>query len=108
MCLSYLTYSHVQVGSQFKGQLNDLLVKINETRPHFVRCIKPNDRNEATLWHGRRVLSQLRCGGVLEAVRVSRAGYPNRLSHDAFIARYRIIKSVGVKGKECLCLSLLI
>jgi myosin heavy subunit len=56
-CLSL--YIFEKVGSQFKGQLNDLLVKINATRPHFVRCIKPNDRNEATSWHGRRVLNQV-------------------------------------------------
>jgi hypothetical protein len=45
--------------------------------------------------------AKLRCGGVLEAVRVSRAGYPNRLSHAAFLARYKLIKP-SVKGSDTL------
>lgn len=37
------------------------------------------------------IVDQLRCGGVLEAVRVSRAGYPTRYPHDVFKARYYIL-----------------
>jgi myosin-5 len=37
------------------------------------------------------IVDQLRCGGVLEAVRVSRAGYPTRYPHDVFRARYYIL-----------------
>jgi hypothetical protein len=34
---------------------------------------------------------QLRCGGVLEAIRVTRAGYPNRFIHFEFLQRYRML-----------------
>lgn len=37
------------------------------------------------------IVDQLRCGGVLEAVRVSRAGYPTRYPHNVFKARYYIL-----------------
>jgi hypothetical protein len=37
------------------------------------------------------IVEQLRCGGVLEAVRVSRAGYPIRETHDVFKARYNFL-----------------
>ena len=37
------------------------------------------------------IIDQLRCGGVLEAVRVSRAGYPTRYPHNVFKARYYIL-----------------
>ena len=37
------------------------------------------------------IVDQLRCGGVLEAVRVSRAGYPTRYPHEVFKARYYIL-----------------
>ena len=75
------------LSSQFRAQLASLLQRISATRPHYVRCLKPNDRNGPDQWHSRRVVNQLRCGGVLEAVRVARAGYPNRVTHAEFLAR---------------------
>lgn len=50
------------VGSQFKGQLALLLTKIRATRPHYVRCLKPNDRNVAAAFDQTRVIEQLRSG----------------------------------------------
>jgi myosin-5 len=80
------------VGSQFKSQLNELMSTIRATHPHYVRCIKPNDLNtHGTFWRNR-VVEQLRCGGVLEAVRVARAGYPTRLTHLEFVLRYRMLE----------------
>ena len=77
------------VVSQFKGQLALLLQRIRSTRPHYVRCLKPNDKNVAGAFDEARIIEQLRCGGVLEAVRVSRAGYPTRMVHPQFNQRYR-------------------
>lgn len=36
--------------------------------------------------------AQLRCGGVLEAVRVSRAGFPHRMLHRDFFDRYHMLQ----------------
>jgi myosin V len=66
------TLAAVSVGTQFKLQLNDLLDRIRATAPHYVRCIKPNDASQSDAFVAPRVLEQLRCGGVLEAVRVAR------------------------------------
>jgi len=46
-----------------------------------VRCIKPNLEQRADLFVRPLVLNQLRCGGVMEAVRISSAGYPSRTSY---------------------------
>lgn len=53
----------------------------SDTRPHYIRCIKPNDNAEPDEVNRVRVMEQLRYGGVLEAVRVARSGYPVRLPH---------------------------
>ncbi len=46
-------------------------------------------------------MEQLRYSGVLEAVRVSRAGYPTRYPHDVFVSRYYILgDKVGRKTGE--------
>ncbi|GBG34344.1 Myosin-6 [Hondaea fermentalgiana] len=79
------------LGSQFKDQLSDLLKTIRSTSPHYVRCLKPNDRAAANVLVRRRLVDQLRYGGVLEAVKVARAGYPVRMVLASFVARYFMV-----------------
>jgi len=79
------------VGAQFSMQLAQLRSRIDATVPHYIRCLKPNDELIPDSFDPRRVVDQLRCGGVLEAVRVSRAGYPTRYPHEVFRARYYIL-----------------
>jgi myosin-5 len=73
------------VTSQFKRQLSDLMLRINVAHPHFVRCINPNSVKEPNKLEPEMILDQLRCSGLMEAVRVSRAGFPVRLLHADFI-----------------------
>lgn len=82
------------VGLQFKEQLTALLETLHVTNPHYVRCLKPNDTCEARILERDRVLNQLRCNGVMEAVRVARAGYPIRMPHEEFVRRYYSLKRV--------------
>jgi myosin-5 len=77
------------VGSAFRTQLASLMEKIFRTKPHYIRCLKPNDQNVPDRFHRIRTVEQLRYGGVLEAVRVARSGFPVRLSHGEFYHRYR-------------------
>eukprot|EP01036_Dinobryon_divergens_P031607 gene31607-41039_t len=79
------------VASQFKEQLSGLMEKIYSTVPHYIRCLKPNDENIPDSFNRLRITEQLRYGGVLEAVRVARSGFPVRLSHLDFFARYRFL-----------------
>lgn len=79
------------VGLQFKEQLNSLMESIYATAPHYIRCLKPNDNNQPDDFNRLRITEQLRYGGVLEAVRVARSGFPVRLIHPEFYSRYRSI-----------------
>lgn len=79
------------VGSQFSSQLGELRERINRTTPHYVRCLKPNDDLVPDNFHHLVIADQLRCAGVLEAIRVSRVGFPQRYAHDAFVQRYRML-----------------
>ena len=85
------TVATKSVSSQFSAQLRTLRARIDETTPHYIRCLKPNDELSPNFFEPKNVVEQLRCGGVLEAVRVSRAGYPTRYPHDIFMARYYIL-----------------
>ena len=79
------------VGAQFSTQLAQLRSRIDTTAPHYIRCLKPNDDLVPDSFDPKMIVDQLRCGGVLEAVRVSRAGYPTRYPHNVFKARYYIL-----------------
>jgi len=85
------TVATKSVSSQFSVQLKTLRSRIDLTVPHYVRCLKPNDELAPDYFEPKNVVEQLRCGGVLEAVRVSRAGYPTRYPHEVFLARYYIL-----------------
>lgn len=52
----------------------ELMVQLHAMEPHYVRCIKPNEQNMPALFENLNVLHQLKCGGVMEAVRISCAG----------------------------------
>jgi len=79
------------VSQQFKAQLSSLIEMIETTDPHYIRCLKPNDAAKPKLMTRKRLTEQLRYGGVLEAVRVARMGYPVRLDHAGFFKRYRML-----------------
>jgi len=88
------------VGAQFSAQLAQLRSRIDTTVPHYIRCLKPNDELIPDSFDPRMIVDQLRCGGVLEAVRVSRAGYPTRYTHDVFRARYYILGDAKDRQKR--------
>ncbi|KAK1740703.1 myosin family protein [Skeletonema marinoi] len=46
------------------------------------------------------IVEQLRYSGVLEAVRVSRAGYPIRYTHGVFMNRYYMLGDLGQDGTK--------
>ena len=80
----------VTLGSSFKEQLTSLVKVINSTTVHYVRCIKPNFEKSTEKYDLAGVSSQLRCQGILEAIRISRAAYPNRLAHAALLKRFQM------------------
>lgn len=97
---------------------------LRSTAPHYVRCIKPNDLNapgkeridlrlsqvqsklmickSPDTFNAPRIVNQLRYSGVLEAVRVARAGYPIRYSHQKFVDQYYML---GGKVSDTLSLA---
>ncbi|ELQ75323.1 Myosin class II heavy chain [Trachipleistophora hominis] len=79
------------VAQKHKEQLAYLMQQLRNTAPHFVRCILPNCRRSAAEFDNHFILHQLRCNGVLEGIRISRLGYPNRMDFKDFVERYRVI-----------------
>ncbi|KAI5580492.1 hypothetical protein BDE02_08G157700 [Populus trichocarpa] len=79
------------IGSRCKQQLQALLETLSATEPHYIRCVKPNNALKPSIFENNNVLQQLCCGGVMEAIRISCAGYPTRKTFDEFVRRFAIL-----------------
>ncbi|XWS76162.1 hypothetical protein CRYUN_Cryun01aG0152800 [Craigia yunnanensis] len=79
------------IGSRFKQQLQALLETLSSSKPHYIRCVKPNNLLKPSIFENKNILQQLRCGGVMEAIRISCAGYPTRKPFDEFVDRFGLL-----------------
>ncbi|ESQ35040.1 hypothetical protein EUTSA_v10006551mg [Eutrema salsugineum] len=86
------------IGSRFKQQLHSLMETLNGTEPHYIRCIKPNNILKPGIFENFNIIHQLRCGGVLEAIRISCAGYPTRLTFYDFLDRFGLLAPEVLDG----------
>uniref|UniRef100_UPI001EAF5BB8 unconventional myosin-X-like n=1 Tax=Oncorhynchus gorbuscha TaxID=8017 RepID=UPI001EAF5BB8 len=71
--------------------LHSLMNTLSASNPFFVRCIKPNMNKNANMFDPEVVLNQLRYSGMLETVKIRRAGFPVRRTFNDFHSRYKII-----------------
>jgi myosin V len=89
------------VGTQFKESLAELMTTIQATKVHYVRCIKPNPVKSPREMDQSMVVAQLRCAGVIEAIRIARAAYPNRLQHSEILDKFwHFVPSAGATPSE--------
>ncbi|XP_073114832.1 myosin-9 isoform X4 [Elaeis guineensis] len=86
------------IGSRFKQQLQALMDTLNSTEPHYIRCVKPNNLLKPAIFENVNVMQQLRCGGVLEAIRISCAGYPTRRTFYEFLHRFGVLAPEVLEG----------
>ncbi|GAB5354935.1 hypothetical protein AAMO2058_000162200 [Amorphochlora amoebiformis] len=87
--VSKASSSKETLGKKFKKQLFSLMKTLNNTEPHYIRCIKPNKLKAPLVFHGEMVLLQLQYSGVFEAVKIRKSGFPFRHTHGGFYRRYR-------------------
>ncbi|GJN41199.1 hypothetical protein PR202_gn00544 [Eleusine coracana subsp. coracana] len=73
---------------------------LNSTEPHYIRCVKPNNVLKPAIFENVNVMQQLRCGGVLEAIRISCAGYPTRRTFYEFLHRFGILAPEALEGNS--------
>ncbi|KAL0435640.1 UNVERIFIED_CONTAM: Myosin-9 [Sesamum radiatum] len=88
------------IGSRFKVQLQQLMDTLNSTEPHYIRCVKPNNLLKPAIFENVNIMQQLRCGGVLEAIRISCAGYPTRKTFYEFLHRFGLLAPEVLEGNN--------
>jgi len=75
--------------TQFKTSLNNLMVILMDKEPSYIRCIKPNDVKKAAVFDENLVKHQVKYLGLMENLRVRRAGFAYRRLYEKFLQRYK-------------------
>ncbi|CAH1403950.1 unnamed protein product [Nezara viridula] len=75
--------------TQFKFSLNGLMNILMTKEPSYIRCIKPNHIKKAGLFSRDVVRHQVKYLGLMENLRVRRAGFAYRRNYDEFLYRYK-------------------
>jgi len=91
----------LSTGTVFADQLTQLMGVLRKTQPYFVRCVKPNPTKQPKQFIGDFVRPQLRCGGLIEALRIIKLGFPTRCAYK----RIRELFGVILKDKPVVNLN---
>ncbi|XP_075436512.1 unconventional myosin-Id isoform X2 [Ascaphus truei] len=78
----------------FKNSMIALVDNLASKEPYYVRCIKPNDKKSPALFDAERCRHQVEYLGLLENVRVRRAGFAYRQVYERFLHRYKMISEL--------------
>ncbi|XP_041056650.1 unconventional myosin-Ib isoform X2 [Carcharodon carcharias] len=80
-------------GSQFKASVATLMKNLQTKNPNYIRCIKPNDQKTPHVFTEALVRHQVRYLGLMENVRVRRAGYAFKQPYESCLERYKMLCS---------------
>ncbi|XP_011189491.1 unconventional myosin IC isoform X2 [Zeugodacus cucurbitae] len=75
--------------TQFRNSLNNLMEILMCKEPSYIRCIKPNDQQLPGIFDDELVLHQVKYLGLMENLRVRRAGFAYRRTYETFLNRYK-------------------
>ncbi|XP_023192162.1 unconventional myosin-Ib isoform X5 [Xiphophorus maculatus] len=78
-------------GFQFKASVGTLMSNLQTKNPNYIRCIKPNDKKASHIFNESLVCHQARYLGLMENVRVRRAGYAFRQAYEPCLERYKML-----------------
>jgi len=88
------------VWTKFKAQLGSLMDCIGQTKTRYVRCINPNPDKTPGVLDLKYSVFQLRCAGIVSAVTMSRAAFPNRLTYQHILERFRFLAEMGIQKEK--------
>nr|CAB3264154.1 unconventional myosin-Ib-like [Phallusia mammillata] len=82
---------HPTTATQFKSSMGALMHNLLNKNPNYIRCIKPNDVKRSNVFSCDLVRHQVRYLGLMENVRVRRAGYAFRQKYEDCLKRYKML-----------------
>ncbi|XP_046390857.1 unconventional myosin ID [Ischnura elegans] len=91
MDITKTTKRPLTAGTLFKNSMIALVKNLGSKEPYYVRCIKPNDAKAPAAFDNERIKHQVSYLGLIENVRVRRAGFAHRQRYDRFLKRYKML-----------------
>ncbi|KAG5264689.1 hypothetical protein AALO_G00256930 [Alosa alosa] len=88
--ITEVTKRPLTAATLFKNSIIALVDKLACKEPYYVRCVKPNEMKSAVLFDDARCQHQVAYLGLLENVRVRRAGFAYRQPYARFLQRYKM------------------
>ena len=79
----------LSVGGNFAKQLRNLMKNLKTTRPFFIRCVKPNLAKKPNMWVDYMITNQLEAGGLIQALKIIKCGYPTRVDYKTIYTGYK-------------------
>jgi len=77
---------------KIRASCNDLVQSLMRTQVNYVRCLKSNEEKRPMHADTKRMTHQVRYLGLLESVKVAKAGYSYRAPFDTFVQRFYMLK----------------
>ncbi|KAM9650429.1 unconventional myosin-Ig isoform 2-T2 [Trichechus inunguis] len=88
--ITEVTKRPLTAGTLFKSSMVALVENLASKEPYYVRCIKPNEEKVAGRLDEGHCRHQVAYLGLLENVRVRRAGFASRQPYSRFLLRYKM------------------
>ncbi|XP_048195332.1 unconventional myosin-Ig isoform X3 [Perognathus longimembris pacificus] len=88
--ITEVTKRPLTAGTLFKNSMVALVENLASKEPFYVRCIKPNEDKVAGQLDEDHCRHQVSYLGLLENVRVRRAGFASRQPYPRFLLRYKM------------------
>ncbi|XP_053569259.1 unconventional myosin-Id-like [Bombina bombina] len=100
LSITEVTKRPLTAATLFKNSMIALVDNLASKEPYYVRCIKPNDKKSPSLFDPERCRHQVEYLGLLENVRVRRAGFAYRQVYERFLHRYKMISQLTWPNHE--------
>ncbi len=78
-------------GDKIKSSANELVATLMKAQPSYIRTIKPNENKSPSEYNVPNVLHQIKYLGLMENVRIRRAGFAYRQTFDKFVERFYLL-----------------
>jgi len=71
-------------GTKIRTSCAQLVSQLMQCAPHYIRCIKPNEEKAPMYMEEKRVLHQVKYLGIVQNIKVKKAGYSFRAYYETF------------------------
>jgi len=95
-------------GKDIRDSAQNLIAKLSQCYPHYIRCIKSNETKSPITFDYNRVKHQVKYLGLVENVKVKKSGYAYRQYFANFINRFQVLCKQGrvSQGDKAGCMEI--